>query len=124
MTKIPKEVMNSIKKADVFVLGTSTKDGKPNVIYVAYLKAIDDENIIIADNKMVKTLDNVLANPQMAFTFRDDEAGSYQIKGHIEYHTDDAYHDEVKTWCKQHLSRKGAIVLHIDEVYNGSKKLA
>ena len=124
MTKIPKEVMDSMEKSEVFVLATTTKDGKPNVVYVAYLKAIDDETIIIADNKMVKTLENVLANPQMAFTFRDDEVGSYQIKGSIEYHTDDEYHDEVKKWCKQHLARKGAIILHVEEVYNGSKKLA
>ena len=124
MTKIPKEVTESMKKAEVFVLATSNKESVNNVVYIGYMKAHDDETVLIADNKMVKTLSNILENPKASFTFRDDKVGAYQIKGTVKYHTDDEYHEDVKNWCKPHLARKGAIVMHVEEVYNGAKKLA
>jgi predicted pyridoxine 5'-phosphate oxidase superfamily flavin-nucleotide-binding protein len=88
------------------------------------MKPLDDERILIADNKMVKTLDNIQKNPKAAITFRDKDAGSYQIKGSVEYHKGDSYHDEVKQWCRKDLARKGAVVFHVEAVYNGSERLA
>jgi uncharacterized protein len=124
MTKIPTEVLESMKKADVFILASSNREGVSNVVYIGYIRALDDETVLIADNQMVKTLANLLDNPQAAFTFRDELVGSYQIKGSVEYHTDDEYHEQVKSWCKPHLARKGAVVMHVEEVYNGAKRLA
>lgn len=124
MAKIPKKVMESMDKAEVYVLATSSKEGLSNVVYIGYMKALDDETVLIADNKMVKTLENILENPKASFTFRDEDVGSYQIKGSVEYHTDDEYHEDVKNWCKPHLARKGAVVMNVEEVYNGAKKLA
>jgi len=116
--------MESMKKADVFVLATSNRECMPNVVYIGYMKVLNDETVLIADNKMEKTLKNLLENPKVSFTFRDDEAGSYQIKGSIDYHTGDEYHEDVRNWCKPHLARKGAVVLHVEAVYNGAERLA
>lgn len=124
MTKMPKKVRESMEKADVYVLATSDKGAKPNVVWISYMKPLDDERILIADNKMSKTLDNLLKNPKAAMTFRDEEAGSYQVKGIVEYHTGDEYHEEVREWCKKKLARKGAVVLNVEEVYNGAERLA
>jgi len=124
MTKIPKKVMEAIENADVYTLATATKDGAPNVVYIGYLKALDDETVLIADNKMDKTKKNILENPKAAFSMRDKEAGSYQVKGTVEYRTCDKYHDEVKGWCRKDLDRKGAVVMHVEEVYSGAKRLA
>jgi hypothetical protein len=124
MTKIPEKVRESMKNADVYVLATSNKEAMPNVVYIGYMRLIDDEHILIADNQMVKTLENIKNNPKAAITFRDDELGSYQIKGGVEYHTDDDYHKQVREWCREDLDRKGAVVLTAEEVYNGAEKLA
>ena len=123
MVKLPNKVKNAIKKADVFSLATSSKKGKPNLIYVGYLKLINDETILIADNYFDKTKKNMMKNPQMAVTVRDEKAGSYQIKGRVKYLTKGKYYDEVQEWCDKKHPRRGAVLLTAKEVYNGAKKI-
>ena len=116
--------MEAIEKAEVYALATATKEGAPNVVYIGYLKTLDEETVLIADNKMDKTKRNILENPKAAFTLRDKEAGSYQVKGTVEYRTCDKYHDEVRKWCRKDFDRKGAVVMHVEEVYSGAERLA
>ena len=124
MVKIPSKVRKAIDDGKPFSLATSTKKGKPNVIYVGYLKLIDDETVLIADNYFKKTKNNILQNNQLAFAVLDEKAGSYQIKGRTEYLTKGKYYDEVQEWCGKKYPRKAAIILHVKEVYNGAKRLA
>jgi hypothetical protein len=124
MTKIPERVIESMENADVCVMATSNAEATPNVVWIGYMKLLDDNRILIADNKMVKSKENILNNPKAAVTFRDEKVGSYQLKGRVEYHTNDEYHKDVKKWCRQDLARKGAVVLYVEEVYSGAKKLA
>ena len=124
MVKIPVRVRIAINEGNQFSLATSTKKGKPNVIYIGYLKLIDDETVLIADNYFKKTKNNLLQNNQLAFVVLDEKAGSYQIKGRTEYLTKGKYYDEVQKWCKEKHPRKAAVILHVKEVYEGAKRLA
>lgn len=124
MVKIPAKVRKAINDGKPFSLATSTKKGKPNVIYVGYLKLIDNETVLIADNYFKKTKNNLLQNNQLVFAVLDGKAGSYQIKGRTEYLTKGKYYDEVQEWCRKKHPRKAAVILHVKEVYNGAKKLA
>ena len=124
MVKIPIRVRKTIAQGRPFSLATSTKKGKPNVIYVGYLKLINAETVLIADNFFKKTKNNLLQNNQLAFAVLDEKAGSYQIKGRAEYLTKGKYYDEVQKWCEDKYPRKAAVVLHVKEIYNGAKRLA
>ncbi|HMB01820.1 MAG TPA: pyridoxamine 5'-phosphate oxidase family protein [Spirochaetota bacterium] len=123
MTKLPPKVKAAITDDKIFCLATANNEGIPNVVYVKYLKVIDDKTILIADNKMKKTLNNLQENPNAAFAVRDDESGSYQVKGKVEYFTSGPHYDEVRNWCRQDLARKGAVLLHVNAVYNGATQL-
>jgi hypothetical protein len=124
MVKIPLKVRKAIKDGKPFSLATSTRKGKPNIVYVGYLKLIDDKTVLIADNYFKKTKKNMLENPQIAFAVLDEKAGSYQLKGRTEYVTKGKYYKEIREWCDKKHPRKAAVVVHIKEVYNGAKKIA
>lgn len=50
MTRMPDVVKNAISKQELFCVATSTSNGIPNVVYIKYLKVVDDQTILIADN--------------------------------------------------------------------------
>ena len=122
--KIPLKVRKSIETGKPFSLATATKKGKPNINYIGYLKLIDSGTVLIADNYFKKTKKNILENNQVAFGVLDEKAKSYQLKGRVKYYTKGKYYDEVRRWCDKKYPRKGAVVIHITEVYNGGKRIA
>ena len=56
MVKMPTEVREVLQKQKPTPIATASKDGKPNVVYIGYLKILDDEHIMIGDNFFNKTL--------------------------------------------------------------------
>jgi hypothetical protein len=123
MAQLPKEVKEAISEQDVFPVATCNLEGMPNVVYIKYLKIIDDETILIADNFLNKTRSNILSNPRVAFVVSDEEKGSFQVKGSIKRLTDGPMFEEVQRWVPNNLPRKAAVVLKVEEVYNGAKRL-
>ena len=123
MAKLPEAVKKAIDKQDVFPIATCSSEGVSNVVYVAYLKTIDDETVLIADNYFDKTRSNILSNPKMAFVVRDKDKGSFQIKGNVERLTAGPIFEEMRKWARDGLPRVAAVVLHVEEVYNGAEQL-
>ena len=123
MAQLPKMVKDAIGKQDVFPVTTCSQDGMPNVVYIKFLKVVDDETVLIADNYLSKTRDNILNNPKLAFVVRDEKKGSFQIKGSTERLTEGPMFDEVQKWVPDRLPRVAAVVLHVEQVYNGAEQL-
>ena len=121
MAKIPDVVKKAISKQELFCVATSTSKGLPNVVYIKYLKVVDDQIILIADNYLNKTRDNILNNGKIAFAVLDDEKGSFQIKGTARRLTEGTMFDEVQKWVPEKLPRVAAVVMRVDEIYNGAK---
>jgi predicted pyridoxine 5'-phosphate oxidase superfamily flavin-nucleotide-binding protein len=121
MAKIPDVVKKAISKQELFCVATSTVNGTPNVVYIKCLKVIDDQTILIADNYLNKTRDNILNNGKIAFAVLNDEKGSFQIKGTARRLTEGAMYDEIQKWIPERLPRVAAIVMHIEEIYNGAE---
>ena len=117
MTKIPDAVKRAISKQELFCVATSTLKGVPNVVYIKYLKVVDDETILIADNYLNKTRDNILNNGKIAFAVLDEEKGSFQIKGTAQRLTEGTMFDEVQTWVRD-KTPKAAVVMNVEEIYN------
>ena len=124
MAQLPEAVKKAISKQEVFPVATSNQDLIPNVVYIKYLKLIDDETILIADNYLDKTRDNILNNDKIAFAVRDEEKGSFQIKGTAERLTEGDMSDEVQKWVPDKLPRVAAVIMHIEEIYNGAERIS
>jgi len=123
MAQLPEAVSKSMTDEKIYVVATCDRSNTPNAIYVKYLKQIDDGTLLIADNKMDKTYRNLQENAQISVLFLDDEKGAYQIKGEAEYLTSGPHFDHIQEWCKKHLARKGAVLVHVRDVYCGAEKL-
>ncbi len=127
MAKLPKEVKEAIEKAilkqEAFPVATASNDSTANVAYITYLKPIDDETILIADNFLNKTRDNILANSKVSFAVLDEAKGSYQIKGTAKRLTEGEIFNHMQDWVVDELPREAAIVMTVEEVYNGAQKL-
>lgn len=123
MAIISKEVRDSITPDKLYVITTSSKDGLPNSVYFKCVKLLDNERLLLCDNKMVKSLNNLLENPNISILFEDDVKRAYQIKGVAEYYTEGPYLDKVRAWVDSRLSRKGAIVVNVTEIFSGAEKI-
>jgi len=123
MAQLPDTVKKAISKQELFPVATSTSKGIPNVVYIKYLKVIDDQTILIADNYLNKTRDNILNNGKIAFAVLDDEKGSFQIKGTARRLTEGTMFDEVQKWVPEKLPRVAAVVMRVEEIYNGTKRI-
>ena len=105
-------------------MATSNQDCIPNVVYIKYLKLVDDETILIADNYLKKTRDNILSNSKIAFAVHDEGKGSFQIKGTAKRLTEGDMFDEVQKWVPDKLPRVAAVIMHIEEIYNGAERIS
>ena len=54
MAQLPEAVKKAISKQEIFPVATSNQNQIPNVVYIKYLKVIDDETVLIADNFLNK----------------------------------------------------------------------
>jgi hypothetical protein len=123
MAQLTAEVKKAISQQDVFPVATSNQNGIPNVVYIKYLKVIGDETVLIADNYLNKTRDNILKNGKITFVVLDGDKGSYQIKGTAERLTEGDMFGEVQKWVPDRLPRAAAVVVNVEEIYNGAKRI-
>ena len=128
MATLPVAVKTAIDKASIACVATADNNAMSNVVYVSYLKYLDDETIVIADNKFSKTRSNLDSNPKLSFVVLDpDTHKSYQVKGSVVCYTDGDNYQSVVDWVhmkKPELTPKAAFYLHVEEVYCGAEKIA
>ena len=79
---------------------------------------------MIADNYLNKTHDNILSNDKIAFAVLDDDKGSFQIKGTAERLTEGEMFDEVQKWVPDRLPRVAAVIMNIEDIYNGAERVS
>ncbi len=121
---LPGAVVEAFKAGGVVSVATASADGTPNVIYVGYSKLLDDGRLVIADNYFDKTRKNIEENPKVAVLIRSEEMGSFQVKGPCKRLTSGPEYDDMLTWVADTHPRAAAVVIDIEEVYNGAKRLA
>lgn len=128
MIKIPEEVKIAIDKTSPVCVATVNNEYIPNIIYVTFLKYINDTTVVIADNKLVKTKQNILANSNLSFVVLDpDTKKAYQLRGKAEYLQEGEKYQYVFNWVHEKrpdLSPKGAVYITITEIFSGDKKIA
>ena len=123
MVQLTDEIKKAISQQEVFPVATSSQNGTPNVVYIKYLKVIDDKTVLIADNYLNKTRNNILNNGNIAFVVLDDDKGSYQIKGTSERFEKGSMYDEVQRWVPERLPRAAAVVMTVEEIYKGAERI-
>ncbi len=116
MTIIDKNTKKLIEE-NPMSLGTVNKDGTPNVIGVAFVKVISDSQIVITDNYMSQTKQNIHENNNVCIALWDKDWIGCKIIGTAEYFTEGKYKTLVEELEENKgLSAKGAILVTIKKV--------
>jgi predicted pyridoxine 5'-phosphate oxidase superfamily flavin-nucleotide-binding protein len=105
-------------------LSTASFEGAPNVSNIGCKYIREDGAIVIVDNFMKKTKENVIANPRVAILIRKDKI-SYQIKGSCKYLTEGSEYDQARKWMKAKGDKypaKGAIIVFVESVYDSTTR--
>ncbi len=119
MAKLTTEMRNFIEKERdpaFFFVGTSNKDGIPNIsIKGTFTTILDDETIAYANVYPGKTLENVRQNPHVAITvFNAKTFKGYQLKGLAEVVESGPILEDAR---KQNPQASSVTKVKIQEVY-------
>ncbi|MDE0047903.1 MAG: pyridoxamine 5'-phosphate oxidase family protein [Rhodospirillaceae bacterium] len=106
------------------VFTTSDANGAPNAIWVLCAEFYGDEAFVIANNSMDKTLENVVRGGRASLLYIAPEREAYQVKGTVEHHPEGPVYDSMKGWLNPDYPGHSAVLLHIEEVYRGSERVA
>ena len=136
MAQMTKRIRELFEKVPTAIFATATTQGVPNAVPVGAKRVLNDSTILISDQFFNKTLENLLANPSVAVSFWEGHEG-YQIKGTAAVETTGERFEETARWMEERSSKagfplksKGAVVIHIDEIFGlapgpgAGKKLA
>jgi uncharacterized protein len=113
------DMMDAIQKDNVVFLSTCSGD-IPNVVPIGFARPLDDEYILLVDNYMKKTRENLEKNPKAAIVLRDSSKCPYQFKGTVEIFESGEYFEEAVDWAKSvmtKLSPKAAVLFKVEEIY-------
>lgn len=108
------DIKDKIERAKIAV-ATVNRDSKPHNIVIMYAK-IKEGKIVITNNYMKTTIENLRDNQNISLVFWEKEKG-WRINGNAEYHDFGKWLDFVKS-LKENKEEptKGAIVINVEEV--------
>jgi len=112
------KIKDKIENAMV-AIATVNKEGKPHNIVVEVNK-IKDGRVIVTNNYMKSTVENIKNNPNVSLVFWYGKEGAekgYRIDGRAEYFDSGEWLDFVKGLKENKgYPAKGAIVIEVNEV--------
>jgi len=126
MAKLPENAVQAWEnRKGPVVMTTVDPNGTPNTIYVTCVQMISDDQIVVADNKMHKTRENLKSGTPVCLLYITDKTKAFQLKGSAQYKTEGAIFNEMKSgWLDQKYPGHAAVIVTIDAVYSGAEKLA
>lgn len=126
MAKLPEVAAQAWENREgPVVMTTVDSDGRPNTIYVTCVNKYSNDQIVVADNKMHKTRANIKAGSPVNLLYITKNKKAFQLKGSLAYITEGTIFDDMKNgWLDKKYPGHAAVVIHIEEVYSGAKKLA
>ena len=124
MVKIDAELKKLIEE-NAMALATVGADGKPHCIAVAFVKVVSDSQILITDNYMVETRNNIKNSASVSLAVWNknwkEECRGYALEGQAEHYTSGQWYDRIKALPENKGEpAKGAILITIEKI----KKLA
>lgn len=107
------DIKTKLEKSTIAV--STINNNKPHTIFILYPKIIENQ-IIITNNYMKTTIDNLERNPNICLAFYDGENG-WRISGKAKHYSSGKWLEFVKSLEENKgFSPKGALVIDVEEV--------
>lgn len=114
--KITLKIKQIIEKNPI-AFATVDEEGKPNVIAVACSKVVSSDQILITDNFMKQTKENLAKNSNVCLAVWNKKWAGYKIIGNAHYFVTGKWKRFVeKIKENRELPTKGAIVVKISKL--------
>ena len=98
-------------------IATINKYGHPNLSVASDVKVLDDKTILISNNEMIHTPDNIIANDGVVLTSFNAEWAGIRLTGKGSYYTNGKYFDICnKLFKNEKTTPKGVIIIKIKKV--------
>jgi hypothetical protein len=120
--KIPQKVRELFKKENLVAFATSDENGNPNVVPIFWKKIINDKTILLLDNFMKMSKQNLQKNNKVCISFWDSKTEeAYKIKGIATYHTSGPIFEEGVRFIqskKPGRVPKGVVDIKVTEIFS------
>ena len=123
MAKMSEEMRAVLEEVTYWVLATADRDGMPNAVPIRWTKVLGDDKLMLVDNFMKKTIDNIDVNPKVSISvWKVKEKGSigYQFKGAATIENSGPTFEEGKELLAKAGSNrnpKGVVIVRIDSIF-------
>ena len=98
-------------------IATINQNSTPNLSVASDIKVLDDETILISNNEMIHTPDNIIINHNVVLTSFSDKWAGLRLTGIASYHTQGEYFDICnKYFNNETATPKGAIIVKVKQV--------
>ncbi|OGO21462.1 MAG: hypothetical protein A2144_03245 [Chloroflexi bacterium RBG_16_50_9] len=114
----------SAARSRLFIFATASKEGKPNGVPMGLARIISDDEIMLVDNFLNKTRQNIEENPLAAVSFWNArDHGGYQFKGRARLETSGGLFDMGVQWIRDRkppfpIKTKAVVIIKVDEIYH------
>ncbi len=116
MVEITPEVEKVIEENPI-AFATVNDAGKPNVIGVAYVKVVSKNQVLITDNYMKQTKENLEKNNNICLAVWDKHWNGYKFVATAEYFTKGKWKGFVEEMPENKgLPAKGAILVTVSKI--------
>lgn len=110
------EMKELLDQTAIWVLASADKEGTPNAVPIFFTQVMEDGRLLLVDNFMNKTIDNIQQNPVVSISVWKDKAG-YQFKGNAEIETSGPNFEEGQRLARDR-NPKGVVVVSVSSVYS------
>ena len=122
MAVINDEMIKVLEETSLWVLATADSDGIPNAVPIRWTKILANDILMLVDNFMKKSVDNIAVNPKVAISAWKDSTG-YQFNGTASVETSGVNFENGKKMVLEgnpKLNPKGVVILRVDSIFSTS----
>ena len=119
---IPPKVRELFEKSKLISFGTADRESNPNVVPILWKKILTEDRIILLDNFMRMSKENISQNEKVCLSFWDPETEeAYKIKGNAIYHSKGPVYEKGREFMqskKKDNAPRGVIEVIVTEIYS------
>jgi len=119
--KIINEGMKNIIEKNALGIASIDESGNPHNIALGYVKVVSSNQLLVSDNYLVETIENIKKNPNVSLVVWarnwEDNCIGYELKGKAEYFTNGKWLESIKKIPENKGAPcKGAILINITKI--------
>lgn len=121
--KIINSKIKNLLEGEIVALSTVNNSGEPHSIAIAYPKVVSKSKVVITDNFMEETVNNIKTNSSVSLLvwskdWEDvDNCYGYELKGECEYHDSGKWKEFVENMEEnEEFPAKGALLVKAEKI--------